>query len=154
MICTVAEPQKKLPVFRVGKWSLLLDERKISLYGHDAKSMKNFALHFDNNEQCDALESAWFEEMWFPVRRNSYHVQRSVRDDSTSDPADVDLEDGYDEPDLCFSRSQVRDPAYALLDSGATHVLLPGPFVTERCKVIRSDSKSSSRQGEGKVLAK
>ena len=24
------------------------------------------------------------------------------------------------------SRSQVRDPAYALLDSGATHVLLPG----------------------------
>ena len=27
---------------------------------------------------------------------------------------------------LCFSKSQVRDPAYALLDSGATHVLLPG----------------------------
>ena len=31
-----------------------------------------------------------------------------------------------EEPDLCFSKSHVRDPAYALLDSGATHVLLPG----------------------------
>ena len=117
--------KKKLPVFRVGKWSLL-DDRKISLYGYDAKSMKNFALHFDNNEQCDALDRAWFGEMCFPVQRNTYHVQTSVRDDSISDPADLDLEDGYDEPDLCFSRSEVRDPAYALLDSGATHVLLPG----------------------------
>ena len=26
----------------------------------------------------------------------------------------------------CASKSQVRDPVYALLDSGATHVLLPG----------------------------
>ena len=38
MICTVAEPQKKLPVLKPGKWSLLPDSR-ISLYGHDAKSM-------------------------------------------------------------------------------------------------------------------
>ena len=30
MICTVAEPQKKLPVFKVGKWSILAD-RRISL---------------------------------------------------------------------------------------------------------------------------
>ena len=44
------------------------------------------------------------------VQRHTYHVQASVRDDSVSDPADLDL----------------RDPAYALLDSGATHVLLPG----------------------------
>ena len=36
--------------------------------------------------------------------RNTCHVQTSVRDDSISDPADLDLEDGYDEPDLCFSR--------------------------------------------------
>ena len=41
MICTVVEPQKKLPVFRVGKWSLVID-RKVSPYGHDAKTMKNF----------------------------------------------------------------------------------------------------------------
>ena len=27
---------------------------------------------------------------------------------------DLDLEHGYSEPELCFSRSQVRDPAYAL----------------------------------------
>ena len=50
MICTVAEPQKKFPVFKPGKWSLLQDSR-ISLYGHDAKSMKNFTLHFDMAEQ-------------------------------------------------------------------------------------------------------
>ena len=56
MICTVAEPQKKLPVFRDCKWSLIADS-KVSLYGHDAKTMKNFTLHFDMNEQCDALES-------------------------------------------------------------------------------------------------
>ena len=108
----------------MGKWSLL-DDRKISLYGHDAKTMKNFTLHFDKNEQCDILDRAWLGEMWLPVQRYTYHVQTSVRDDFISDPADLDLDDGYDEPDLCFSRSQVRDPAYALLDSGATHVLLP-----------------------------
>ena len=45
---------------------------------------------------------------------------------SIPDQADLDMDSGCEEPDLCFSRSQVRDPAYALLDSGATHVLLPG----------------------------
>ena len=35
MICTVAQPQKKLPVFKAGKWSWLAGSR-ISLYGHDA----------------------------------------------------------------------------------------------------------------------
>ena len=49
MIRTVAEPQKKLPIFKPGKWSLLPNSR-ISLYGHDAKSMKNFTLHFDMAE--------------------------------------------------------------------------------------------------------
>ena len=58
--------------------------------------------------------------MWFPVQRHNYQVQTSILD-----PADLDLEYGCD-ADLCISRSQVRDPAYALLDSGATHVLLPG----------------------------
>ena len=38
MICTVAEPQRKLPVFRTGKWSLS-GTRKIFLYGHDAKTL-------------------------------------------------------------------------------------------------------------------
>ena len=104
MICTVAEPQKKLPVFKPGKWSLFPDSR-ISLYGHDAKSMKNFTLHL----RCGLVEEC------------VYHLY-----DSIPDPADLDLEYGYSEPELCFSKSQVRDPAYALLDSGATHVLLPG----------------------------
>ena len=87
--------------------------------------MKNFTLHVHVNEQCDALDRAWFGEMWFPVQRHPYQIQSSVRD-VYADPADLDLAEGHCEPDLCFSRSQVRDPAYALLDSGATHVLLPG----------------------------
>ena len=123
MICTVAEPQRKLPVFRVGKLSLIADSR-ISLYGHDAKTMKHFPLHFDMAEQCNSLDRTWFGEMWFPVQKHTYHVQSSATCDSI--PADLDLDEGYSEPDLCFSRSQVRDPAYALLDSGAAHVLLPG----------------------------
>ena len=122
VICTVAEPQRKLPVFKPGKWSLLPDSR-ISLYGHDAKSMKNFTLHFDMAEQCESLDRSWFGEMGFPVAKYVYQDQSSVSYDSTPDPADLDLEHGYSEPELCFSKSQVRDPACALLDSGATHVL-------------------------------
>ena len=64
--------------------------------------------------------------MWFPVQRNTFHVRSLATDSYIAGCADLDLEDGYSEPDLCFSKSQVRDPAYALLDSGATHVLLPG----------------------------
>ena len=64
--------------------------------------------------------------MWFPIEKYTYHVQSSATYDSIPGPAGLDLDAGYSEPDLCFSRSQVRDPAYALLDSGATHVLLPG----------------------------
>ena len=125
MICTVAEPQKKLPVFRSGKWSLS-GTRKIFLYGHDAKTMKTFKLYFDSNDPCDTLDRAWFGEMWFPVQKTVCQVQSVANQASIPDPADLDMDYGCEEPDLCFSRSQVRDPAYALLDSGATHVLLPG----------------------------
>ena len=125
MICTVADPQKKLPVFKPGKWSLLPDSR-ISLYGHDAKSMKKFTLHFDMAELCDSLDRLWFGEMWFPVEKYVDQVQSSFAQDPIPDPADLDLDEVYSEPDLCFSKSQVRDPAYALLDSGATHALPPG----------------------------
>ena len=79
-------------------------------------------LHFDMAEQCDSLDRSWFGEMWFPVEKYVYQVQSSVTYDSIPDPADLDLERGYSEPGLCFSKSQIRDPAYALLDSGATHV--------------------------------
>ena len=84
MICTMAEPQKKLPVFRAGKWSLVADRR---VYGHDAKTTKNFTLDFDTKEQCETLDRAWFGEMWFPVQRHTYHVQSSVTHDCISDPA-------------------------------------------------------------------
>ena len=107
MICTVVELQKKLPVFRAGKWVLAAD-RRLSLYGHDAKTMKNFTLHFDADNQCDSLDRAWFGEMWFPVQKHTYQVHSSVTNDCRADPADLDLDEGYSEPDLCFSRSQVR----------------------------------------------
>ena len=126
MICTVIEPQKKLPVFKPGKWSLA-SKARIALYGHDAMSMKNFTLHFDHADQCDSLDRSWFGGMWFPVENmciRSKHPFLKIL--FYLDPADLDLEPGQDEPDLCFSRSQVRDPAYALHNSGATHVLLPG----------------------------
>ena len=105
---------------------VIAPDSRISLYGHDAKSMKNFTLHFDMAEQCDSLDRSWFREMSFPVERCVYQVQSSVTYDSIPDAADLDLEHGYSEPELCFSKSQIRDPTYALLDSGATHVLLPG----------------------------
>ena len=66
MICTVVEPQKKLLVFRAGKW--------LRGSGHYAKTMKNFTLHFDTDDQCDTLDGAWFGEMWFPVQKHTYHV--------------------------------------------------------------------------------
>ena len=102
MICTVAEPQKKLPVFKAGKWSLASRSQSISLYGHDAKTMRNFTLHFDTDSQCDSLDRAWFGEMWFPVQKHTYHVQSSFTYDCRTDPADLDLDEGYSEPDLCF----------------------------------------------------
>ena len=125
MICTVAEPQKKLPVFRSGKWSLS-GARQIFLYGHDAKTLKTFTLYFDNSDSCDSLDRAWFGEMWFPVQKSVCQVHTVINQASVPDQADLDMDSGCEEPDLCFSKSYVRDPAYALLDSGATHVLLPG----------------------------
>ena len=93
MICTFADPQKKLPIFKAGKWSLL-PESRISLYGHDAKSMKNFTLHFDMAERCESLDREWFGEMWFPVEKYTYQVQSSFTQDSIPDPADLDLDEG------------------------------------------------------------
>ena len=153
VMTTVVKPQKKLPVFKAGKWSLVADSR-IYLYGHDAKSMKHFTLHFHMAEQCDSLDRAWFGEMWFPVEKYT-HIKSSHRLHMTSipDPADLDLDEGYSEPDLCFSRSQVRDPAYALLDSGATHVLLPGHMLPKGARSYRGYGESSCWQGESQVLA-
>ena len=117
------------------------------------KSMKNFTLHFDMAEQCESLARSWFGEMWFPLAKYVYQVQSSVTYDSTPDPADLDLEHGYSEPELCFSKSQVRDPAHALLDCGATHVLLPGHMLPKRSLILRSHCQSSSWQRESTMLA-
>ena len=61
---------------------------------------------------------------------------------------------GCEEPDLCFSRSQVRDPAYALLDSGATHVLLPGHMLPKGAKSFEVTVKVGCWQRESQVLEK
>ena len=64
-------------------------------------------------------------------------LQASISQDPVLDPADLDLEPGQDEPELCFSRSQGRDPAYALLDSGAKHVLLPGHTLPKGARSLK-----------------
>ena len=62
----------------------------------------------------------------FSVDKNEWDVNYAQAQDSIVDPGELDLEPDQNEPEFCFSRSQVRYPAYALLDSGATHVLLSG----------------------------
>ena len=69
---------------------------------HDAKSMKNFTLHFDNENQCESLQRLWFGEMWFPVEKYVCQVQLSISQDCVLDPAELDLEPGQDEQELCF----------------------------------------------------
>ena len=108
MICTVAEPQKKLPVFRSGKWSLS-GARQIFLYGHDAKTLKTFTLYFDNSDSCDSLDRAWFGEMWFPVQKSVCQVHTVINQASVPDQADLDMDSGCEEPDLCFSKSYVSN---------------------------------------------
>ena len=119
--CRTAEDA---PCFKPGKWSINAQHR-IALYGHDAKSTKNSTLHFDCDSQCDSLDRLWFGEVWFPVEKYTCEAQSVQSRDRVFDQAKLDLEPGQDEPELCFLRSQARDPAYALLESVATHVLLP-----------------------------
>ena len=47
-----------------------------------------------------------------------------------------------------FSRSQVRDPAYALLDSGATHVLLPGHMLPKGARSFEVTVNLAVGEGE------
>ena len=97
-------------------------------------------------EQCDSLDRAWFGEMWFPVENYTEHVQSSVMCDSIPDPADLDLDEGYSEPDLCFSRSQVRDPAYALI--ARQWSIVAGAYVAQGSSIVRGHRESSSWKGE------
>ena len=102
MVYTVAEPQKKLPVFKPGKWSISAQHR-IALYGHDAKSMKNFTLHFDCENQCANPSTVYgFVEVWIPMEKYTCEVQSAQSQDRVLDPAELDLEPGQDEPELCF----------------------------------------------------
>ena len=68
-----------------------MPQSRFALYGHDAKNMKNFTLHFDNACQRAALERLWFGEMWFPVEKYVYQVQSSIAQDPVLDPTDLDL---------------------------------------------------------------
>ena len=91
MVCTVVEPQKKLPVFKPGKWSINA-QRRTALYGHDAKSTKSFTLHLDNESQCESLDRPWFGEVWLPVEKYAREVQSSISQDCVLDPAELDLD--------------------------------------------------------------
>ena len=104
MVCTLAELQ--------GKWQVH-QYRKITLYGHDAKNMKQFTLQFQGIARHDALDRPWFGEVWFPV----WDAHYAQTQDNIVDLQDLDMEPGHPEPEVCFSRSQVRGPAYALLDT-------------------------------------
>ena len=111
------------------------------------KVMKNCTLHFDNENQCDSSLVVW---------RNVVQVQSSISHDFVLDPAELDLEPGLDEKGLCFSRSQVRDPAYVLLDSGATDVLLPGHMLPRGARsfeviVNRAVGKEKARRWRNEV---
>ena len=110
--------------------------RKITLCGHDAKNMKQFALRFQNIAQNDTLDRPCFGEIWFPVDKNEWDAHYAQTQDNVVDPQDLNLEPGHAEPEPCFSWSQVRDPEYALLDSGATHVLSPGNMLPKGARAF------------------
>ena len=80
--------------------------------------MKHFTLHFDMAEQCDNLDRAWFGAMWFPVEKHTMfnHQPRMIlyQTQQTLILMKAIASQTYASPDLKF------DPAYALLDSGAT----------------------------------
>ena len=94
MVCTVIEPQKKLPVFKPGKWSILPRSR-IALYGHDAKSMKNLSCILTLRISANTLTACGLEYVC--------QIQSSISHDCVLDPTELVLEPGQDEPDLCFS---------------------------------------------------
>ena len=83
-------------------------------------------MRFEHIADKDTLDRQCSREVQFPVVKCTLGARNACSQDAIIDPQDLDLEPGHQEPDLCFSRSQVQDLAYALLDSGATHVLLPG----------------------------
>ena len=97
-------------------------DSRISLYGHDAKNMKNFTLHFDMTEQCASPGHG----LWFPVEKTHvYQVQASsFTQDSITDPADLQLK-VLSEPELCFSRSQFQRSSLCIARQRSDHVLLP-----------------------------
>ena len=69
MVCTIVEPHKKFPVFKPGKCTMN-QHQQTALFGHDAKNMKQFALHLQSIAQNDTLDGTWFGEVWFPVDRS------------------------------------------------------------------------------------
>ena len=148
--CRTAE---EAPCFKPGKWSINAQHR-IALYGHDAKSMKNFTLHFDYENQCESLDRMWFGEVWFPVekcvRSPIILLSRPCISTQQNLISNLDMMS-----QICAFRDlKCRDPACALLDSGATHVLLPGPYATQKSTFIRGHCQPCCRQRESTMLEK
>ena len=65
-------------------------------------------------------------------------VQSSISQDNVPDPTELDLEPGQNEPELCFSRSQTRDLAHALLDRAPPMYYFQGTCYLEEHVHLRS----------------
>ena len=124
MVSTVASPQKNVPQFKEGKYTLD-DSRDVVICGHDAKTFKRFSLCCEKG--VSSLDREWFGEIWYPVTGSQ--VQSTVTQCTNEE---LDLEEGNPEPELC--RASSSDKNFALLDSGATHVLLPSNMLPKGAK--------------------
>ena len=71
MLCTRHRTAEEAPCM------FFRPQHRVALYGHHAKSMKNFILHFDCENQCASLDRMWFGEAWFPVEKYVREIQPS-----------------------------------------------------------------------------
>ena len=76
-----------------GKWTVNA-LRKIALYGHDAKNMKNITLHFDNEDRI----------VLFAIRRESQHTHYLIVEQLMS---------GY--LDICYREAHVHLRSLSIL---------------------------------------
>ena len=85
-------------------------------------SMKNFTLHFDMAEQCDSLDRSWFGKTALKISPGKVGRNNTQQQTLTLNKAIVNQ--SY--ASLSHKSVIQHMQCYALLNSGATHVLLPG----------------------------
>ena len=87
MVCTVAEPQKKLTVFKPGKWTIddQCKTRHVQPWCQEHEEV-HFALR-ERTDQCESLDRLWFGQVWLPVEKYACDVQYAQAQDSILDPS-------------------------------------------------------------------